>query len=61
MYHCFIKRESIKVYPLRGNSLLPFVSGETDEIHPLEYVFAIEHNGHAMLRKGNWKITNFIG
>lgn len=49
-----------EVYPLKGNSLLPFVSGETDEIHPPEYVFAIEHFGHAMLRKGNWKITNYV-
>lgn len=49
-----------EVYPLKGNSLLPFVSGKTQEIHPLDYVFAIEHAGHAMLRKGNWKITNYI-
>ena len=49
-----------KVYPLRGSSLIPFVSGKTDEIHPSTYVFAIEHYGNAMLRKDIWKITNFI-
>lgn len=49
-----------KVYPLKGNSLIPFVSGKTNEIHDSEYVFALEHYGNAMLRKGNWKITNFI-
>lgn len=48
-----------EVYPLKGNSLIPFVSGKTNEIHPSDYVFAIEHYGNAMLRKGNWKITNF--
>lgn len=49
-----------KVYPLKGTSLVPFVSGETDDIHSPEYVFALEHYGNAMLRKGNWKITNII-
>lgn len=49
-----------KVYPLKGNSLIPFVSGKTNEIHNSSYVFALEHYGNAMLRKGNWKITNFI-
>jgi len=48
------------VYPLKGNSLIPFVSGKTNEIHDSEYVFAIEHYGNAMLRKGKWKITNFV-
>jgi arylsulfatase len=49
-----------EIYALRGSSLMPFVSGKTDEIHPSTYVFAIEHYGNAMLRKGIWKITNFI-
>lgn len=49
-----------KIYPLKGNSLIPFVSEKTNDIHDSEYVFALEHYGHAMLRKGNWKITNFI-
>ena len=48
-----------KVYPLKGSSLIPFVSEKTNEIHDSEYVFAIEHYGNAMLRKGKWKITNF--
>jgi arylsulfatase A-like enzyme len=49
-----------EVYPLKGNSLVPFISGKTDEIHDSEYIYAIEHSGNAMLRKGNWKITNYI-
>ena len=52
--------EEREVYPLKGSSLLPYVSGKSSEIHSDEYVFAMEHYGHAMLRKGNWKITNFI-
>ncbi len=49
-----------EVYPLKGNSLVPFISGKTNEIHNPDYVFAIEHYGNAMVRKGNWKITNYI-
>ena len=48
-----------KVYPLKGSSLIPFVSGKSNEINDSTYVFALEHYGNAMLRKGNWKITNF--
>ncbi len=47
------------VYPLRGSSLLPFLTEKTDRIHPDDYVFGIEHYGNAMIRKGRWKITNF--
>lgn len=47
------------VYPLKGKSLIPFVSGKSNKIHDSTYVFALEHYGNAMLRKGNWKITNF--
>ena len=49
-----------EVYALRGTSLLPFIRGKATKIHSSNYVFAIEHYGNAMLRKGNWKITNFI-
>jgi arylsulfatase len=46
------------VYPLKGKSLLPFLSGKATGIHSPEYVFGMEHYGHAMIRKGDWKITN---
>ena len=49
-----------EIYPLRGSSLLPYVSGLTQDIHGDGFVFALEHAGHAMLRRGKWKITNFI-
>lgn len=52
------KFEENDIYPLKGNSLIPFVSGETDQIHSSEYVFGLEHNNLAMIRKGDWKITS---
>lgn len=50
--------EDHEVYPLKGKSLFPFLTGKTTEIHTADYVFGIEHDGNAMIRKGNWKITN---
>ena len=52
------KFEENEIYPLKGNSLIPFLSGETNQIHSSEYVFGLEHNNLAMIRKGDWKITN---
>ncbi|MCK5279555.1 MAG: sulfatase-like hydrolase/transferase, partial [Cyclobacteriaceae bacterium] len=54
------KFEGNELYPLKGNSLLPYVSGKTNEIHTSEYVFGLEHNNLAMIRKGDWKITNIM-
>ena len=50
--------EGRKVYPLRGKSLIPFLTRKTDQIHSPDYVFGLEHNNYAMIRKGEWKITN---
>ena len=47
-----------EVYPLRGASMLPLLTGRTDQVHDDEYVFAVEHAGNAMVRKGDWKIVN---
>lgn len=44
------------VKPLLGASLLPVLTGEKQAIHAEDYVFGMEHNGYAMLRKGNWKL-----
>ncbi len=52
------KFEENEIYPLKGNSLMPFVSGKTDQIHASDYVFGLEHNNLTMIRKGDWKITN---
>lgn len=48
------------VYPLKGKSLMPFLSNKSKEIHTPDYVFGLEHYGNAMIRKGKWKITNSI-
>jgi len=48
------------VYPMRGTSLYPTLDGTSKTSHPNDYVFALEHAGYTMLRKGNWKITNSI-
>ncbi|OOG70573.1 arylsulfatase [Algoriphagus sp. A40] len=41
-----------------GESLLPILRNEQAVIHDSTYVFALEHRGNAMLRKGNWKLLN---
>lgn len=46
------------VYPLKGRSLWPIFSGRTDTVHSKEYVFALEHRGHVLIRQGNWKLVN---
>jgi arylsulfatase len=48
------------IYPLRGNSLIAYGSDKADEIHPPEYVFGLEHDNFAMIRKGDWKITSVL-
>ncbi len=50
--------EGHSVYPLKGNSIIPFVTREKDQIHDSEYVFSLEHDNYALVRKGDWKITN---
>lgn len=47
------------LFPLKGKSFLSFISGRTKTIHSKDYVFGLEHSGNTMLRKGQWKITNF--
>ena len=46
------------LFPLRGSSIMPFAAGEKDNVHDQDYVFGLEHNNYAMLRKGDWKLTN---
>lgn len=47
-----------RTYPLKGNSLVPYLKGSTGRVHDENYVFALEHGNMAMLRKGDWKLTN---
>ena len=50
--------EDVDLYPLRGKSLWPILSGSSDQIHGPDHIFALEHDNKAMLRKGDWKIIN---
>jgi len=45
-------------YPLKGASILPMASGKVDQVHSNQYIFGLEHGGRALIRKGDWKITN---
>jgi len=47
-----------KTYALRGTSILHYLSGSASRVHDSDYVFGLEHANFAMLRKGDWKITN---
>ncbi|MFH4967274.1 arylsulfatase [Gaetbulibacter sp. M240] len=46
------------IYPLKGISLVPLVSGSSKDVHGPDYVFGLEHSNMSMIRKGSWKITN---
>ena len=47
-----------RLYPLRGNSIMPLATGNATAVHTDDYIFGLEHENYAMLRKGDWKITN---
>jgi arylsulfatase A-like enzyme len=47
-----------EIKEMKGESLLSLFSDPDSIIHDEDYVFAIEHRGYAMLRKGDWKILN---
>jgi len=49
--------EMQRTYPLRGCSMVDILSGRCREIHDRDYIYGIEHNGRAMIRKGSWKIV----
>lgn len=52
------KYGSRDVYPLKGKSVIDMAAGRSESVHDKDYVFGLEHNGRAMLRKGQWKIVN---
>lgn len=47
-----------EIYPLKGRSLLPVLSGKQEIIHPDNYVYAMEHRGYMQVRKSDWKLVN---
>ena len=46
------------VQPMLGESINPFLAGESDSIHDDSYVSTQYHAGHAFVRQGIWKIAN---
>ena len=46
------------VYPLRGASMVPLFQNAEDRLHADDYVFALEHRGYVLVRKGKWKLVN---
>jgi arylsulfatase A-like enzyme len=48
------------VFPLRGKPITPAFLNPLQTIHRDDDVFAFETNGNALVRKGNWKLVNFI-
>lgn len=46
------------VYPLKGRSLWTLLTTPADYVHTPDYVFALEHRGHVLIRQGDWKLVN---
>jgi arylsulfatase len=49
--------ENDPVEPMRGQSMAPFLAGQSEAVHGPEYVTTLFHRNQALLRKGRWKIT----
>jgi len=45
------------VEPMLGESMLPFLHGESEQIHDDQYVTTMSHWGRTFLRQGKWKIV----
>lgn len=44
------------IEPLGGESMVPLIMGDSDQVHADDYVFAWEVFGHLAVRKGDWKL-----
>jgi arylsulfatase len=44
-----------KIAPLRGRSLLPYLEGQTNAVHPPDYATGWELFGRRAIRQGDWK------
>ena len=45
------------VQPMLGETMLPFLAGDSDSVHDSQYVTTLFHYGRAYLRQGNWKMS----
>ncbi len=46
------------IYPLEGKSMKSLLEGKSEAIHERDYSFILEHRGHVLVRKGDWKLVN---
>jgi arylsulfatase A-like enzyme len=44
-----------EIVPMRGSSMLSFLSGKTERVHPEDFVSGWELCGRGAIRKGQWK------
>lgn len=49
---------SEELAPMLGESLLPYFRGEHDAVHDDRYLTVLYHRGHALLRRGPWKLVS---
>jgi arylsulfatase len=50
-------REGRSLSPIKGESMLPFLNGEQQQVHDPDYAVGWELFGRCALRKGHWKLT----
>ena len=46
------------VEPMRGESMVSFLAGESSRVHDDDYVTTLHHAGRAFIRQGKWKLSN---
>jgi arylsulfatase A-like enzyme len=46
-----------EVVAMRGKSMLPFLKGTAESIHPADFINGWETCGRAAVRRGDWKIV----
>ncbi|MDG1859825.1 MAG: hypothetical protein P8I94_12015, partial [Emcibacteraceae bacterium] len=49
------------VHSYIGNSIMPYLSGETEEVHASDEVIAWELHNRIAVRKGDWKMIRIPG
>jgi arylsulfatase len=49
------------VEPILGESMVSFLSGESEEVHDDQYVTTLFHENLAFLRQGDWKLSTLDG
>lgn len=50
--------QSKTILPMKGETMLPFLSGKQAAVHNENYWVGFEHRRYAYVRKGDWKIVN---